>query len=481
MYGPLLDLKLTSKEISREHVNFTGFPMRSIDRYLDILVNKLGCHVALCDQYIAVGGGVRRKVSRIITPGTLIDEQFLNPYQHNYLLAVSDAPLNSASSNNASSKSEDNTIGLAWLDLSTGDFMMQKTSLKAFSDDLDRIRPREIILCADLERQIDNPLVRTVQNHPNMAVTYQPAEYFATQFGLPTLQSMFPGLQYEDTHNPSLSSELGDPLCEETSQTSLMDTKVVECSESSPLLVFSPLEISAATALLSYIDSTQMGRKPRLQTPTRFTSDQVMKIDGNALSSLELLRTMQNKEKNSFLKTIDMTETKAGSRLLSEWLTSPLTSVHQINDRLDIVEFFCFDTHLLADLRCLFKTSGDAQRAIQRLSLNRGQHSDLLDVRWTLEAMAAVKARLEAAMDEKDPVVCIPAKEIVAQLEPQIAVANFIRNAIDETRVNQKSDKDKEYGYVKRSEELMELYIHLEALETDKEILQQRLQDDFGD
>lgn len=251
-----------------------------------------------------MAGGVKRRVSRIITPGTLIDEQFLNPYEYNFLLAVSAEPTN-------------DTLGLAWLDLSTGDFVMQKTCIEDFSDDLERIRPREIVLRADFENQIAHPLMVSLRRHPGIAVTYQPPENFTTQPGLPILSSMFPNLQLEKSPESAPSKGAEQPVM--TPRLSSIES--FEDVSHSSSLTFSPQELAAAAALLAYVDSTQMGRRPRLQEPARFDPEHVLKIDGNAMMSLELMKTMRdNKKADSFLNAIDKTETKAGSRLLSEWL-----------------------------------------------------------------------------------------------------------------------------------------------------------------
>ncbi|KAG0363693.1 DNA mismatch repair ATPase msh1 [Gamsiella multidivaricata] len=366
-YGPLLGLKMTSKTFSGQSIPFTGFPVRQLDRHLETLVSKHHLKVALCEQFLDdhEGGNrsFRRSVYRIITPGTLIDEQFLDQGENNWLLAV------------ATDKTS-RLLGLSWLDLSTGDFFTQETTYDSFPNDLARIRPREIIVNSNLKYGPEHAVLQTIQKLGPFVVSF------------------------ED---------------------------------------------------MRYVNHTQMGRRPVVQQPIEWQDGSIVKIDRNTIEALELVRTLRDSSRmGSLLHHLDRTKTKAGSRLLADWLTSPLTSINKINRRLDMVEFLGKDTHLMYDIDSYLKECRDAQRAIQKLSLGQIDPYDLIAIRNTLEALQKIKKRMadkimlvqghaRAAPD------AIPAlvKETVDSIHGLEQICNLIRNVVDESM-----EQRQEYGYI---------------------------------
>jgi DNA mismatch repair protein MutS len=286
-FASQLDLKLTKKEITTGTiVHFAGFPLRSLDRYLEILVNRVKANVALCEQYTTVSGHIKRKITRIITPGTLVEEQFLDAHEYNYLLAID---------------IENQSTGLAWIDMSVGDFNMQSSDLLQLEDDLARIRPREILLPAWLENQVDHPIHQILQKSNRSAVTFRPNEIYDAVSGRLNLSAM--------TENWTDASLL-------TTQSNFMD---LEPEMESP--TFSDLEVAAAQTLMDYVDSTQLGRHPKLQKPIKFDPQEVLRIDSSTMTSLEIISSIrEGKKADSLLGVIDCTSTSAGSRLLNRWL-----------------------------------------------------------------------------------------------------------------------------------------------------------------
>ncbi|KAK9761472.1 MutS protein 1, partial [Basidiobolus ranarum] len=157
--GPLLDITVIDRQFKKQKVKFTGFPARHLEKYLEMLVSKLGKSVAMCEQFQdPVTKYYSRRVSRIITPGTLINEQFLDPCEHNYLLSVE-------------GDVDSNSMGLAWVDLSTGDFMVEESSPKSFLSDLARIQPREIVLNESLKAET-HPMHQLIQKTASYLTTY---------------------------------------------------------------------------------------------------------------------------------------------------------------------------------------------------------------------------------------------------------------------------------------------------------------------
>ncbi|KAI9300090.1 muts domain V-domain-containing protein [Cunninghamella echinulata] len=377
-YASLLDLKLTRKQVSTGHVvDFAGFPSRALDRYVDILVNRLGCRVAICEQtgintrHDGSILGVQRDITRIITPGTVIEEKYLDAHNYNYLLAV--YPIKTTAI------TESATIGLAWVDLSIGEFILQQSTVDSFKDDIVRIKPREVILpdwmqpsqynsssdqnnnLFDLNWNNYDPITKILASEYSIALTYQSDSTFNASEYKKSLQTIF----NQDKNNNQLNHLLS---------------------------TFSDQSLAAGMAILHYIDQTHVGKKPTLQFPLLFLTQDTLRIDSAAMASLELLKGLKDgSRKDSLLGILDRTVTDAGSRLLSQWISSPLGTLDLIHDRLDVVDYFYHDSFLLNDFRYQLKQSTDTQRALQRLSMGRGQYIDLIDIHSTLSVIKAIQ------------------------------------------------------------------------------------------
>ncbi|CAJ0764745.1 9168_t:CDS:10, partial [Entrophospora sp. SA101] len=135
--APILDIKLAKRKFSQTYMSFAGFPLQHLDRYLSVLVNGYGLHVAICEEYLNTNYEedklkFKRRVSRIITPGTLIDESFLPHDENNFLLSIS-----------TSLEGKTHYIGLSWIDITTGQFFLQHSTIENLSNNLARINPKE--------------------------------------------------------------------------------------------------------------------------------------------------------------------------------------------------------------------------------------------------------------------------------------------------------------------------------------------------
>ncbi|CAM0135534.1 unnamed protein product [Umbelopsis sp. WA50703] len=453
-YASQLDLKLTKKEITTGTiVDFAGFPLRSLDRYLELLVNRVKCNVALCEQYTTSSGHLKRKITRIITPGTLVEERFLDAHEYNYLLAI---------------HVDGQNTGLAWIDMSVGDFIMQKSDLSQLQDDLARIRPREILLPAWLEHDTQHIVNQIVQNFSRAAVTFRSLAFFDAQAGRQTVDELF----------------------NKDKRLELPRSTAIELEPEFDAPQFSDSETAAAQALMEYVDSTQLGTRPRLQKPIKFDAQEVLRIDNATMNSLEVLTSIrEGKRADSLLGVIDCTATSAGSRLLNRWLVSPLTKMDAIEKRLDIVDYFYKRSRLLDDVRLALKSSNDAQRALQRLSLKKGQHSDLLELKWTLQSMMTIKQQIQSSLlkAEDASVEQVPAShpliKLLDSLDTHDHLAEAIANAINEEYVIAKNTKDnREFGFVNASynKKLLAANKKLIALENDKNALYDKLRSICG-
>ena len=159
----------------------------------------------------------------------------------------------------------------------------------------------------------------------------------------------------------------------------------------------SRLEATAAAAAVTYIDRTQVGKRPPLSPPSREAAGTTMAIDPATRANLELTRTLSGERRGSLLDAIDCTVTAAGSRLLAQRLAAPLTDGAAIARRLDAVAAFVADSAARDDIRTILRGAPDMARALARLSVGRGGPRDLAALRDGIIAADAALARLVAA------------------------------------------------------------------------------------
>ena len=238
-----------------------------------------------------------RKITRIVTPGTLIDEKFMDPYENNFLLAVhaadhgrvhiqpSATPLNACQKESNSPVTDPSAVGLAWLDLSTGDFFTEATTIASLPSAIARIRAREIILDKPWE-ELDNYSLRSVLEEDRHLVTSR------------------------------TTSTVPLPMSE---WTPMLDCPVPRTVES----LFTSEEVIAGSSLLGYLRTQLQGLTIKLQPPVRRQAQEVMGIDRNSLRGLEILETARDSlDKGSLLHAVRRTVTKGGARLLKDRLST---------------------------------------------------------------------------------------------------------------------------------------------------------------
>ena len=282
----MLNIKLAAKQTKNGAISMAGFPYFQLDRYLKVLVEEHQKYVALCEEYrkpiddTLSKPEFERRVVRIITPGTLIDERFMDPYENNFLLAVY-TPDSSSVGNGL----EAEEVGLAWLDLSTGDFYTQQTDLSALPGDVARIAPREILLNEDLQSDRSHALFSTIEEEKHF-ITYEP-------FSDLSLTAV----------PPSWDLLLESPIL----------PRMVKA--------FTLCEIRAAEVLLRSVKNKLPGTNMRIQPPIRKSKQDIMMIDANTLRALEIKRTLrEGNVRGSLLRVIRRTITKSGARLFAEMI-----------------------------------------------------------------------------------------------------------------------------------------------------------------
>ena len=343
-----LDIALTKRgKYLGKDIEMCGVPVHSHETYLHKLIKK-GFRVAICEQVEdpaeakkrkGVHKVVRRAIARIVTPGTLTEDALLDSRRHNYLVALADV---------------NSQFGIAWIDVSTGDFICQSVNLSTLLTALSRLEPGELISNNKLLAKIPTSIKTEFENY----LTILPAETFDSQNGCTR-------------------------LCE------LFEVQTIESYGA-----FSRAEVAAAGALISYIELTQTGRLPRLSNLRQLKEQNLMEIDVATRQNLELVQDLSGDVAGSLLHTIDNTITGAGARMLASRLSAPLMDVVGINNRLESVEFFYKDDAIRDKVRDFLRCCPDLQRSLSRLSLERGGPRDLAVIRDGLNISQKVKALL---------------------------------------------------------------------------------------
>ncbi len=368
-----------------QDIPMCGVPVERSDDYLHRLI-ALGHRVAVCEQMedpaAARARGnksvVRRDVVRLVTPGTLTEDNLLDARANNYLLAIARARASSGG----------DRIGLAWIDISTAEFIVTECAAPELAATLARINPNEIIVTDALYS--DAELGALLREWP--AVT-------------PLTRDVFDGA---------------------TAERRLCDYFAVATMDG--LSSMSRLEATAAAAAVTYVDRTQVGKRVPLLPPSREAAGTTMAIDPATRANLELTRTLSGERKGSLLDAIDRTMTPAGSRLLAQRLAAPLTDVAAIARRLDAVACFVSDHAARDDIRAILKSAPDMARALARLSVGRGGPRDLSSLRDGIQAADAALARLTNIETIPEDI----AAAMAALRKPSRDLANELARALDD-------------------------------------------------
>jgi DNA mismatch repair ATPase MutS len=436
----LLGIKLASRMWGGKRVFMAGFPLMHLDKHLKALVQTHARCVALCEEFPRAhldGGGFERRVVRVVTPGTLLDESFVDPYTNNYLLAVSvldgqeDAPVDlraivvpqTAESLRPTTSAE---LGLAWIDVSTGEFFAKSCPLETLRDELVRLVPREVVLSSSLQDRVDHP-VRRLLAEEGRFVSYvtpcppadtQPTPYEERSFSLhdpvgDEAERSLDNLAVSSHLDSDLRDEMpADDLVPEEELTVDVDTDAelpsVELSatrRSPSNSDFSPSEDAGIRLLTSFLSANLLEHMPRLSLPSRESSRPRMRIDAYTLTSLEIRQGLrEGGVTGSLLSSVKRTTTGGGARLLARWLAAPSTSAREIRARQALVAHFHARPHLREDLRLQLAAGGDASRLVQRLLARRGDAADLAALAETIAVWAAMRraVALEREMEARE-------------------------------------------------------------------------------
>ena len=344
-----LDITLTKRgKHQGDDIPMCGVPVHAADAYLERLIRK-GFRVAVCEQTEdpaeakkrGAKSVVRRDVVRLVTPGTLTEETLLDARAHNYLAALARTAAGGI-------------LGLAYADVSTGDFSVTEVTADTLGAELARLDPGELIVSQALLADEAISFIVSMQN----AVTPLPGERFDSTRAERRLKEIL---------NVGALDAFG---------------------------AFSRAELGAAGALVDYLDLTQVGQMPALKPPAHVRTDAAMAMDAATRANLELTRTLSGEKTGSLLATIDRTVTGAGARDLGSRLSAPLTDSAAIARRQEAVAFLHDARSLREKLRRDLAAAPDMARSLSRLSVGRGGPRDLAAIRDGLAQAHEIAARL---------------------------------------------------------------------------------------
>jgi len=351
-----LSITLTKRgKHAGEDIPMCGVPVHSSEAYLEQLIRK-GFKVAVCEQMEDPAEAkkrgsksvVKRGVIRLVTAGTLTEDTLLEAGAHNFLAAV------------ARVKAAGEALGLAWLDVSTGEFRVTTCDQSGLAAELARLDPGEVLLS---DRLYADEALGGLLRELGPRATPQPAARFDAEAG---------GRRLKEVFQVDALDAFGD---------------------------FARAELAAAGALIGYVELTQKGRLPAIKPPVQEARGAAMAIDAATRANLELTRTLAGDKRGSLLAVIDRTVTGPGARMLGAWLSAPLTDKTAIEARHDAVEFFAADEPIRTRMREALKAAPDMARSLARLTVGRGGPRDLAAIRDGLKAAARIKEDLAKALE----------------------------------------------------------------------------------
>ncbi|WP_158058040.1 DNA mismatch repair protein MutS [Halorussus halophilus] len=376
----LLEIALTQREDSTGTYPMAGIPIDNAESYIETLLDA-GYRVAVADQVQdpeEATGVVERAVTRIVTPGTLTEDELLDTEDNNFVACLTE------DGTKAEQAAAGDRYGLAMLDVSTGDFYATSTRRETtIEDEISRFAPAEAIV------------------EPGAA---------ADQFGRECMVTPYDAAAFDlDTARERVSDYFGSP----------------------DDLLAAPAEIRATGALLAYAEYTRGGEDDHLgylNHLTRYEPREYMLLDAVALSSLELFerRNVRGHDDATLLGVLDETSCALGSRKLKDWLRRPLLDPDRIEARLDAVEEWTRNVQAREEVSEQLRDVYDIERLIARISRGRANARDLRSLKSTLEVVPELKAEIADLESEK-------LSDLRERLDELAEIRDLVGAAIQET------------------------------------------------
>ncbi|WP_198343287.1 DNA mismatch repair protein MutS [Oleiphilus messinensis] len=335
----LLDITLTARgQSAGQPIPMAGVPFHAAEGYIGRLV-RLGQSVAVCEQVgdpATSKGPVERKVVRVITPGTLTDEAFLDEKSDNLIAAV---------------YFRESQFGLAFLDLSCGRFSVQEVNgVEALQGELQRVRPAELLISEDF------PYTELTNQY--QGVRRQPVWYFESDTAMRLL----------------------------TQQFQTRDLQGFGCQEMD-------LAIPAAGCLLQYAKDTQKSALPHINTLTSERREDQVILDATSRRNLEIDINLMGGHKHTLAWVMDKTATAMGSRLLRRWLNSPTRNIETLQNRQSTVTDL-FKHYEYESLQPILRQIGDIERILARVALKSARPRDLAKLKDAFSALPDLQNQL---------------------------------------------------------------------------------------
>ena len=319
-----------------------GFPHHALDTYLHKLV-KAGYRVAICDQLEdpkQVKGIVKRGVTEMVTPGVATNDKLLEHNSNNFLASV---------------HFTDDKLGVAFLDISTGEFFVAEGNVEYIDKLLQSLKPAEVVF------------QRSYQKHFK--------ETFGVKFYTYTMESWI--------FDEAFATE---SLLKHFQVHSLKGYGIENM----------PLAITAAGAVMYYLKETEHPNLQHITSIQRIERDDFLWMDRFTIRNLEILSAGSG-EGNCLLKVLDNTVSPMGARLLKRWLILPLKDIHKINERLDAVEYLVKEVDLRTKLAQSIKQCGDVERLVSKIPLKKINPREVVQLAKGLQQVALVKSLCQAA------------------------------------------------------------------------------------
>ncbi len=366
-----LELTLTGRDCGlNERAPMCGVPFHAVDMYIAKLVAK-GYKVAICEQMTDPAdskGLVERAVTRIVTPGTVIEASLLDERASSYILAL---------------VVKKDRAGLAFCDLSTGEFYAHELTgaAQTLSDELSRIDPREVLTD-------DADALQKLGAASGASITRLDERYFEYASASKSLLTHF------NVKNPAALGLDGMRLA-----------------------------TTAAGALMRYLTETQKNALSHILSVKRYERDLCLQIDRIAASSLELTQTLKGRRAGSLLWLLDKAETSMGSRALKGWIERPLAKADAINERLDAVGQLKDNAFASDELREALRGAYDIERLLSKIAYDTVNGRDCLALAATLSRVPKIKQVLGSFSDKL-------LGDVNAQMDPLEDVSALLTRAI---------------------------------------------------
>ena len=390
----ILGITLTSRAGSP----LAGFPYHALDTYLPKLV-RAGKRVAICEQLEdpkLTKKLVKRGITELITPGLTMGDSVLNARENNFLSAVTFGK---------------NSCGIAFLDISTGEFLATEGQYDYIDKLINNYAPKEMLYLKGMKQQYQEHFTST-------PYCYEVDDlYFSYDNAMRSLLQLF------KTQN-------------------LKGFGIEEM----------PLAITSAGAILRYLDSTQHKNIGHITGIRRIDNESYMRLDRFTVRSLELVCTM-NEGGRSLLNVIDDTTTPMGGRLMHRWLLFPLIHAESIRQRLNIVEYFFRDPDMAEVIEESLHQVGDMERIISKVAVGRANPREIIQLRVALSALKDIKAQCENAdldqlrsIGEQINTCDIICQRIYHEIEPEAPV-QFGKSPVIRQGVNAELDELRDIAY----------------------------------